>query len=200
MDSLQVFSWIERHTAAVLAGVLAVTGLLLVPYLLLESDTQATTDPPGDVFDALDLIDERLAPPLFTPFFVVEARDGDLLLRAPLLELLENEQAMRAAPEVAGKLFTYESADYGATVVGLYTIADAVDKYLRENDVEGGLEGATDEQVKLAVNALLAEGAPAADLGDGFSQLSSAETRVVDGAEISWRDCARDVIRRAGGQ
>ena len=64
----------------------------------------------------------RSSPPRYiTPLFLVEARDGDLLLRDPLLELLRNEQALRQNAEVADKLYSYVDADYGASVTGVYT-------------------------------------------------------------------------------
>ena len=187
MNSQRIFSWLERRSSHVLAAVLVLTGLLLVPYFLLTPDTEATTDPPGDVFDALNLLDERLASPLFTPLFLVEARDGDMLLRDPLLELLRNEQVLRDSPAVAEELYTHQSADLGATVTGVYTIADAVDKHLRDGGVAGGLEDATDEQVKVAAHELLVDGAPTSDLGEGFSQLSTEEMRTVNGQTIVWQ-------------
>ena len=54
MNSHHVFSWIERHTTQVLAGILIVTALLLLPYFLLAPESEATTDPPGEVFDAVE--------------------------------------------------------------------------------------------------------------------------------------------------
>ncbi|MFQ5382274.1 MAG: hypothetical protein ACE5EF_11755, partial [Dehalococcoidia bacterium] len=182
----RVFEAVERRETTVLAAVLGLTILLAIPFLLLTPDNEASTDPPGEVFDTAELVDDRLVSPLFTPFYVAEARDGDLLLPGPLLELLTNEQTMRADDTVAEKLFTYQSADYRATVTGIYTIADAIDQRLRAQGLARGLAEASEEDVKVAAYELLRPDTPTADLVDSFSRSSIPETRTVDGGEITW--------------
>ncbi len=182
----RVFQAIERRRTAVLAAVLVLTILLAIPFLLLAPDSEASTDPPGEVFDTAELVDDRLVSPLFTPFYIAEARDGDMLLPGPLLELLDNEQEMRADDAVAEKLFTYQSADYQATVTGIYTIADAIDQRLRAQGLAQGLAEATDADVKAAAYELLRPDLPTADFVDTFSVKSIPETRTVSGEEITW--------------
>ena len=181
-----LFSWIEQHSRLVVGAVLAVTALLLVPAAFLQPDDQASTDPGGAVFEARELVDERLVSPIFAPFFIVEDGGGDLLRQAPLLELLRNEQALRDHPELGDKLFSFESANLGTSVSGVYTIADGVDRYLREQGVSGGLESATDDEVKLAVDALLRPSLGTHELGDTFSPQSTVERRLVLGQEIDY--------------
>ena len=148
MRTEALFTWIEQHSRLVVGAVLVMTALLLLPAAFLQPDDQAATDPGGAVFAASDLVDERLVSPIFAPFFIIEDAEGDLLRQAPLLELLRNEDALRRDPSVAQKLYSFESANLGATVNGVYTIADGVDRYLRERGVPGGLESATDNDVK----------------------------------------------------
>ena len=185
VKSERVFQWFEANSTEILAGVLALTVLLLAPVLFLAPDKEASTDPQHEVFDTLETIDERLVSPIFESFWIVEAPDGDLLRREPLLELLGNEQSLRADPEVAAKLIRFESARYGDTYFGVYTIADGVDKWLRDNGF-GGLENATDDQVKLAAAELLAIEGGTDELGDNFSTQTTTERRVVEGQEIDY--------------
>ena len=181
-----IFRSIEQRGGMLLAAVLVVTALLAIPFLALTPGTQASTDPSGEVFEAAELIDDRLVSPLFTPFFIVEAKDGDMLLKEPLLELYKNEQSLRAAAETDGKLYTYESANYRTVVTGVYTIADAIDQRLKEEGSPGGLADATDETVKSTAHDLLLAGQPTADLSDSFSVLTTQEKRIVNGEEIIW--------------
>jgi predicted RND superfamily exporter protein len=182
----RTLSWLEAHSMGALAGVLAITAVFLAPALFLAPDQEASTDPSHEVFDTLDTIDERLVSPIFDTFWIVESLDGDMLRRDPLLELLENEAALRNEPEVAAKLIRFESAKYGDTYFGVYTIADGVDKWLRDNGY-GGLETANDDLVKLAADELLSGIGTTDELGDNFSTQTTVERRVVEGQEIDYR-------------
>ena len=178
--------WLVERSGAVLVAVLLATALLALPMVLLAPDSEASQNPSGEVFDAQGLIDDRFVSSVFSPFFIVEARGGDMLRREPLLELLENERGLRQDPSLGLLLFSYESAKFGATVTGVYTIADAIDEWLRGSGVEGGLAAASDDQVKLAASELLQAGASTAELGDQFSPGSKIERRLVAGREIDY--------------
>lgn len=181
-----VFSWLERNTGKAIAAVLLVTALLLPPMVFLAPESEASTDPPGEVFDTQALIDERLVSPIFETFWIAEARDGDMLTRDPLLELLNNSQELREHPGLGPLLISYESATLQDTFHGIYSIADGVDRWLRENGASSGLEGATDDDVKSAVSHLMEEGAPTAELGDSFAVSTTVERREVAGQEIDY--------------
>ena len=96
---------------------------------------------------------------MFGAFFVVEARDGNVLASDPMLELFENSASLRADPEVGPKLLSYFDADQGVDIEATYTLADAVDALLRSQGV-GGLAAASDEQVAGAVGTLLQQRTP----------------------------------------
>lgn len=180
------FSRLELRAGIVLAAVLVFTVLLVAPLLLMAPDTEASTDPRGEVFETRDLIDDRLVSPILETFWIVEARNGDMLTRDPLLELLRNAQALRDDPELGPLLLEYQSAELGDTVVGMYSVADGVDAYLRATGIEGGLEGATDDDVKVAISDLFAEGAPTQILGQSLSVDTTVEEREVNGRTIDY--------------
>lgn len=137
---------------AVLLATLLATAALAVPFLTMQPTESASQEPTGEVFAARDRIEERFASSVFATFTVIEARDGDLLLAEPLRELLENAEALRNHPELGDTLFSYYDVDLDLDVVGLVTVADLIDRWL-----PGGLESATDAEVKAAAADLIAE-------------------------------------------
>jgi predicted RND superfamily exporter protein len=190
---------IEARPAATVWAALALTLLLVIPLLLLPPDSTASSDPAGEVFDVQDTVDDRFESSLFIPPYIVEARDGDLLTREPLLELLRNEQQLRegATPvegyeldgggtTVQSALTSVFSADTGRTLDVTFTIADAVDAQLRIDGIEGGLEAASEDQVKVAVSHALAEGSPFNWIRDVLAADRTVEPRTVAGEAIDY--------------
>ena len=146
---------LERHSGASIVAAAVVTALLAVPFLTMEPDENASQDPSGEVLEAQDLLNDRFASSVFGAAYIVEARDGNVLTRAPLLELFENAAALRVDPEIGSKLFSYYDPDAGLEVNGTFSIADATDALLRSQGI-GGLAAANDEQVEQAVQGLIA--------------------------------------------
>ena len=154
---------LTRYSGLVIAAAMVATVLLVVPMLLLASDETASTEPGGEVFDLRDDVDAKLRSSTYTTAYVAEARDGDILRQAPLLELYRNEQALRAADrrgdltpgdlEPQPFLKAAFDTDTGVTFTGLVTIADALQSVLTLAGTS--LEHATDDQVKIAVARLL---------------------------------------------
>ena len=149
---MRVTNRLAQHPIAVLLATLLATAALAVPFLAMQPTESASQEPTGEVFAARDLIEERFASSVFDTFMIVEARDGDLLLAEPLQELLANSEALRADPDLGDTLFTYYDVDLGLDVVGMVTVADLIDARL-----PGGLETATDADVKAAAGELIAE-------------------------------------------
>ena len=173
----QLFGAIGRQSDRVLLGSLVLTALLAVPLLAMQPSSIASPDPRAVVFETQDLVDERFRSSVYRPVFVVEARDGDMLRRDPLLELLQNERALRDS-EVGDVLVERYDPDIQRLQPGLVTLADAVDAILRANWV-GGLESATEDQVKIAVSLLLEEGSSTEGLRTTLSVDRASERRVV---------------------
>ena len=100
--------------------------------------------------------------PIRTAVFIVdtpEGERGDVLTRASLLEVLRNQNAVLADAESQDHLASWYFRDLGVTVDGVYSFADAVD-----DELPGGLEAASDAEVKIAISELLADDAPTSSL------------------------------------
>jgi predicted RND superfamily exporter protein len=175
----RLFEFLNRRIGVVsgLLVVLAVALAIAAPGI--ANEEAVNFSPTGEIYD----IAER-AEDVFDPFgsvrpatFLVEDPDGtDVLTRDALLEFKQRSDALRAdTTEVQGlalnaRLATGSDLDLGIEVPGIYSIADAVDEALGA----GGLEAATDDEVKAAITELLASDAPTALLRTTLS--SSART------------------------
>ena len=183
---------IQRRGAVVIAAAIVATAGLVVPLLAMQPDSTASGDPAGEVFDTQDLVDDRFASSVYSPAFIVEARDGDVLSRDSLLELWSNEEALRAS-ELSDRLLTLYSAELGAEARGISTVADAVDAALRADGV-AGLQAATEDQVKTAVSAVLADDSATRDLRNSLSVGRMVESRTVAGQMIDYWTAQATVI------
>jgi predicted RND superfamily exporter protein len=185
---------LARYANAVIALAVLATVLLVVPMVLWTSDEAASTEPGGEVFDLRDEIDAKLSSGIFVTAYIAEARGADILLQAPLLELLRNGTELRAVDK-AGDLapssltrqpYLVESfdTDSGFGFTGLLTVADAVDTWMRFR-LGKDLESASDDEVKLAVHELLSTPATMRLLSN-LSVLATHERRTVLGKEIDY--------------
>lgn len=186
--------WLEHNAGKIVAAVVGATLLLVIPLLVMESRGTASQDPTGEVFDLQKEIDDTFASPFHPVPMLLEARDGDVLTRAVLYELLRNEDALRAADErgelAVGNLpeqpylLSYFDLYTGLPSDGASSLADAVDVALRTDPtLNTTLADASDEQVKRAVHRLFS--APdTATLRNAVSEQATSETRVVGGEEI----------------
>jgi uncharacterized protein len=185
---------LAQYANAVIAAAVVMTALLVAPMLLWTSDEAASTEPGGEVFDLRDEIDAKLGSGVFITAYIAEARDGDMLLRAPLLEMLRNGEALRvsddrgglAPPTMEQQPYLIESfdTDTGLRFQGLLTMADAVNGWLRLV-MHKGLEEASDDEVKLAVHTLLSTPITEGLLGN-LSVLATNERRIVLGQEVDY--------------
>ena len=171
---MRIMKSLADRAGIVITATLAMTAVLAIPFLTMQPDSTASQEPAGEVFAARDRIEERFASSVFATFVVIEDREGDLLRAAPLREIRDNAAEMRADASVGPTLFGYFDADEGVDVVGLRTIADVIDEAL-----PGGLDAATDADVKAAAAGVLSLRGPA-ELG-----LSARTTVDAAGAPVS---------------
>ena len=151
---MRMSRWLESNSGLIIALAIVVTALLVLPFLLMRPTEQAADNPGSEVFDILDISDDRFASSVYSVSFVVEARNLDMLRKDPLLELLDNENAVRGDLDVSAKLFSYFDSDLGMDILGIYSLADAVDSALRTQGVDGIAAG-TDAQVKATASELI---------------------------------------------
>ncbi|MDP6346786.1 MAG: MMPL family transporter, partial [Dehalococcoidia bacterium] len=187
---------LERQSGWFLLAVLVATALLAVPMFAMAPDKKASDNPGGSVFDVEEMINNTLPPRTHEAFFIVEARNGDMLTQAPLWELYENSQKLRKAdqegnlnpPALPEQPYLYSGfdTDRQQPILGIYTMADAVQEVLvRHPLLNTSLEQASDEQVKFAVSVVLSN-PQARGLLDYLSQRKTVESRTVMGQETDY--------------
>ena len=180
-----------RYSGWFIASVLLATGLLVLPIFLMAPTEQASPDPGGPVFDLQKKVQERFPPRIHGTGFIVEAREsgegdpGDILRQAPLWELYQNEERLRASG-LGEFLYDGYDADNQRQIIGVFTIADAVNTLLAlDPRTDATLATATDDQVKQALHRLFANETGRV-LRDSLSRDAGFETVVVDGQQFDY--------------
>ncbi len=143
------FRLLQQNTGLVLGLVLALTALLMVPFLTMAPEETASTEPDGAVFTARDRIDDTFVSSVHQSFYVAEHPSGDLLRSKPLAELLRAQQLLRDDPDIGPGLLRYFEAEAQVDVTGILNLAELVDIELRNTGIDGA-SAATDAQVKAA--------------------------------------------------
>ncbi|MEA2000878.1 MAG: MMPL family transporter [Actinomycetota bacterium] len=182
------FEWVNRRYALITVGVLILAVLMAGAFSALGSDEEPQFDPSGEIYDTADRVEEVFD---FTGgtsqlVFLVEGPDeGDVLTRNALLEWKTNSERLRAATRDVGgdplnsHLTTAFHRDLNVEIANVYSIADAVDA-----ELAGGLEGASDADVKVALATVLAPNSPNAALRGTLSRLTTVTPGTVAGQEI----------------
>jgi predicted RND superfamily exporter protein len=169
------FEWLHEHAKVVLTALLLVTAVLIVPLLALAPDESASTEPTGDVFTARDRIDDRFLSSVHAAFFIAEHESGDLLRAAPLVELLDAQERLRADPAIGPTLLSYFEVEARVDVTAVVNLADVVAAELGSNGVD--LVAASDAEVKAAGAAVIERFGERSDL----LGISAQSTRDSDG-------------------
>ncbi len=194
-----VFEWVGRSIKPLSVVVVAVAVALGVVGPLVASQDQPNFNPAGEIYDTAELVLDRFSSdsPYRSASFFVEvpgepefpnATDHDVLSQAALAEFKRNSDAIRAAYSAGddAHLARVFDSDLGVEVDGILSIADVVDASL-----PGGLEAASNADVKIVLSDLLADGAPTAGLRFTLSRLSVREQAAVAGRIITvWRSPA----------
>lgn len=190
-----IFELINRRVglvtvvAVVASLLLAVAGIAKIATT--DNPEEADFNPSGEIFEAQDRAENvfDLDEPVLSAQFIVESSEGiggDVLTRDGLTEFLSNAEALEADAESAAHLTTVFDNDLNLEIPGLYSIAHAVNEA-----VPGGLDAASDGDVKLALASLLAEDSDTAGLRGLLSQRATDELGVVGGeATTIWRSPA----------
>ena len=166
--SHRIASFIERRSGWFILTIVAITIVLAIPMFALAPDEDASDNPGGPVYDLQDRVDDTFLPRVHDPFFIAEAHNGDILTQEPLWELFQNIEELQEADR-NGKLnppglleqpylFSGFDADPQQPIVGIYTLANAVQELLLTHpNLATKLEHATDGQVKFAVSKVFSD-------------------------------------------
>ena len=182
--------FILRHSGWFIGTVLALTVLFALPIVFMAPPGPASQDPGGPVFDLLEAVNQQFPPRIHVTTFIVEDPQGDILRQQPLWELYQNERKLRAS-DLGSLLYSGYDADRERQILGIYTIADAVQNlFLLDPSTATSLKTATDDQVKAAISRIL-DSPTGRPLRGSLSKDASFQTKIVDGQEInSWSSAA----------
>jgi predicted RND superfamily exporter protein len=180
-----------NRSSLVIWATLLLTIALLFPMIYMAPTETASDHPEDEVFDIREEMETKMPPSLHQVFFIIEARDGDVLTQKELWELYENEQELRQSEQVGDILYTRFDPWSGMTTPGIYTIADAVqDFFLTHPEYGMTLENASDEMVKVAIHFIVSN-PETSGLAAFLSSKSTNETATVLGQTIDlWRSPA----------
>ena len=182
------FEWVNRRYARITVGVLILAVLLAGVFSALGSDEEPQFDPSGEIYDTADRVEDVFVfrGGVSQAVFLVEGPDeSDVLTRNALLEWKTNSESLRTdTREVRGDplnshLATTFNRDLNVEIDKVYSIADAVDA-----ELAGGLEGATDADVKVALDTVLGPNSPTVALRGTLSRLATATPGNVAGQDI----------------
>ena len=189
-QGLRIYEWINRRAWPLAAALVVLAVVLAGLFPVLADEGEPSFDPKGEIYDTHSRVQDVFATtsPIRGVSFIIESPDGgDVLTRDALLELKQNQDKVLADAESQNHLASSFDRDLGITVDGMFSIATAVDDAL-----PGGLEAATDGDVKAALDALLADDAPTAGLRFLLSTESTTrEPTTVEGeTRVLWESPA----------
>jgi len=187
IEKTQDLSWI------ILIAFLIISSILIYPLLFQAPTEQASPDPPSDSHKLQKDLDDRFIHPVFYSSFISESKSNDILTQKALLELLTTTEKLKKLDENGelnqlnlkkdSYLYSYYDQNINEQVNGVYTIANAVENYLQQNN--NSLETATDNQVKIAIHEILLN-AKVPFLFESLSLKSKNETKTIDNKEIQY--------------
>jgi predicted RND superfamily exporter protein len=189
-QGMRLYEWINRHAWPLAAALVVLAVVLAVLFPVFADEGEPSFDPKGEIYDTQNRVEDifSTSSPIRSVSFIVEnPNGGDVLTRDSLLELKQNQDAVLADAEAQQHLASSFDRDLGFTIDGMFSIANAVDDAL-----PGGLEAATDGDVKRALDALLADDAPTSSLRFLLSSTSTTQTPSTIGDEtiVVWESPA----------
>jgi predicted RND superfamily exporter protein len=189
------FEFLNRRIGRVAAGLVLLAVLLAIAGPMLANDESVNFSPSGSIYETADLAEDAFesSSPIRGAAFLVEHPDGDDVLTQEFLYLWKQRtDALRNVNrDVDGlplnaRLETGGDLELGIVIDGIYSIADAVDAR-----IPGGLDSATEGDVKVALSELLAADSPTVGLRGWLSQHRTQEVAVVGGRTIDgWKSPA----------
>ncbi len=182
------FEWVNRRIVRVTVVALVATIAFAVIADALGSTEEPDFDPSGAIYDTADRAEEVFSSEegFQGSIFLVEGPDDtDVLTRNAMLEWKTNSGSLLASSRVFrddamnSHLATSFNTDFNTEIDGVYSVVDAV-----EAQLPGGLDAATDADVKVALDAVFAADAPTAVLRTTMSHLATVTPATVGGQQI----------------
>ena len=196
--SIAIF--LANRPYSILSIVVLITLFLIFPLFLLAPDEQASSNPPGEVYELQKEIDGKFPTPLHFASFVMEAHQGDVLSKSVLLDLKLNRNRLieldlngdlavteegnqRGTLKKQSYLANYYDFDLGIRIDGIISVLDSVEVFLESENLN--LESATEEQIKLAFHHIMSN-PQFTNVKDLISTKAYSTKRIVLGQEIDY--------------
>ena len=147
---------IEHRYPWIIIGTLVITALLFIPLYAMTPTERASDNPTESDFVKLDKhIQDTFPTAVYDMWFIVEAKDGDMLTQKNLYELLLREQALKDS-NLSPFLYDQYAKAASTIEVGIYSIVDNIDYALKATSSGAvDLSNASDAQIKQTVDMLL---------------------------------------------
>ena len=170
----RLFEWVGAHNRSLTAAVV-ILALALGAVAPFVADTdEPSFDPTTDVFEVQAVAAETLTSDstITQVSFLAESTDGgDVLTADAFREWARASSRVLADPVNAANLVSRFDPDIGSTVPGVLSIVDLVSDAL-----PGGLDTATDTDVKAALARVLSPASPVADARFTLSEQATVTT------------------------
>ena len=195
-----IANFLANHPYLILIITLFLTLILISPLFFGAPTEQASSNPPGEVYELQEEINDKFPTPFHFASFVLEAKKGDVLSLEVLLELKSNRDRL-VALDIEGELSvteedkpngtlekqsylaSYYDFDLGTQVNGIISVLDTVEVFLATQGLN--LESANEEQIKMVFHHIMSD-SRVASVKDLISTQASSTKKVVLGQEIDY--------------
>ncbi len=193
---------LTKHASLFIIIMLAISLLLVIPLLLTKNLPIASLEPSGEVFDFRREMAKAFPSEIHTTWYIVEARDGDILTQKNLYQLKQNFDELKKT-DTLGDLtpediikkngnkqsYLYSGTDdFGRKYQGIppFNIPETTNSILLQTSFgKYSLENASNEQVKTALSILFSNPDSEA-LKNSLSSKKTIEPKVINGETINY--------------
>jgi hypothetical protein len=164
----RLYDRVNRHAAVVAAALIIGVIAIGVGGVMVADTSEPSFEPEGEIFKVYERAEATLRSEstIEQASFLVEAADGgDVLTADAFREWSAASNRVRSSSVNQEHLVDRFDPQTGTSIPGVLSIVDTV-----EAAIPGGLERATDADVKEALAAVLAEGSPFADMRHSLSE------------------------------
>ena len=170
LGSILVDRW---NTRVILTVIALLTFVFGVCWWLMEDGDLSSWDPPGPDVELQYQIDNIFPQRNHVVAFILESRTGDIFEPSVLRSLYDNELALRKA--YGGYLIDQYDVVNDRQILGIFTIADAVQKTLRASGRAIDIYNATEKDINDAISEILSN-----DIGGELITSMASDLRVVE--------------------
>ena len=198
--NLVIANFFANHPYLILIVTLFLTLILISPLFFWAPKEQASPNPPDEVYELQEEIDDKFPTPFHFASFVLQAKKGDVMSQEVLSELKLNRDRLialdaegglsvteegkpRGTLEKQSYLASYYDFDLATQVNGIISVLDTIEIFLATQGLY--LESANEEQIKIAFHHIMSD-SRLASVKDLISTQASSTKKIVLGQEIDY--------------